>query len=141
MDEERTRENFYLRLERAPHAAKGFFETIATHFDRRNDTAVKYTRTGGADMRLWAIWTSPRGTERRQVFATLAWKPKLSAVFSRCMLVPAELKLLGITGATQPASPTEPLNSEMRLGEDYWRMQVGSFVRILETARIKLVGV
>ena len=141
MNEEEKRQIFIRRLNSAPHAAKGFFETVATHFERRNDTAVKYTRKDGGDMRLWAYWTTPRGAEKRQIFATLAWQPTAQTVFTRCQLVPDELELLGLTGATKPTSPAEPQRSDIRLGEDYWRLHVGAFIRILETARIKLVGV
>jgi len=30
------REHFYERIKDAPHAARGFFESIAEHFDRDN---------------------------------------------------------------------------------------------------------
>ena len=92
-------------------------------------------------MRLWAHWTTPRGAEKRQIFATLAWQPSAQVVFTRCKLTPVELELLGLSTATNPTSSTEPRRSEVRLGEDYWRLHVGAFIRILETARIKLVGV
>lgn len=52
MTELEKREAFIRRLSKAPHAARGFFETIASHFERRNDTAVKYTRKdSGAALR------------------------------------------------------------------------------------------
>ncbi|MCA9913730.1 MAG: hypothetical protein KC496_10295 [Anaerolineae bacterium] len=135
------REKFIRKLDGAPHAARGFLETIAAHFERRNDTAVKYTQKDGGDMRLWAYWTSSRGAEKRQIFATLAWQPSEQTVFARCQLAPDELELLGLEGATKPPSSTEPQRSDIRLSEDYWRFHVGPFIRILETARIKLVGV
>jgi hypothetical protein len=62
-------------------------------------------------------------------------------VFGRCELSPSELEALGLQGATKPTSETEPLNSDIRLGEDYWRFRVGDFIHILEAARIKMVGV
>lgn len=138
MNELEKRERFLRTLERAPHAAKGFFETIANHFERRNDTDVKYTHTGNSDMRLLAHWTSVRGAEKKAIFATLAWQPTAQTVFARCKLAPQELALLGLTGATTPTSPNEPQRSELRLAEDYWRFQSSAFIRILETARIKL---
>jgi hypothetical protein len=141
MTEQEKREKFIRKLDGAPHAARGFLETIAAHFERRNDTAVKYTQTDGGDMRLWAYWTSSRGAEKRQIFATLAWQPSAQTVFARCQLAPDELELLGLEGATKPTSSTEPQRSDIRLREDYWRFHVGPFIRILETARIKLVGV
>ena len=91
-------------------------------------------------MRLWAHWTTARGAEKQQIFATLAWQPSEQVVFARCKLSPEELALLGLTGATNPTTPSEPQRSDMRLGEDYWRFQSAVFVRILETARIKLAG-
>jgi hypothetical protein len=140
MTEAEKREGFIRRLQSAPHAARGFFETIAAHFERRNDAEVKYARTNGGDMRLWAYWTSSRGADKRQIFATLAWQPSLRTVFVRCQLAPEELELLGLEGGTKPASPTEPQRSEIRLTESYWRLDVKEFIRILETARIKLAG-
>ena len=47
-----SRENFYARLDTAPHAVRGFFETIIQHFERKNDVLVHHTDTNGGDLRL-----------------------------------------------------------------------------------------
>ncbi|MDQ2092312.1 hypothetical protein [Marimonas arenosa] len=140
MTDEEKREKFIRRLKDAPHGAKGFFETVANHFERRNDTSVKYSATNGGDMRLWAHWTSSRGADKKQIFATLAWQPENKAVFARCQLTPDELGLLGLEGGEKPKSEKEPQNSDIRLDEGFWRFCVEDFIRILEAARIKLVG-
>ncbi|WP_139280790.1 hypothetical protein [Shimia gijangensis] len=141
MTDDEKRDKFIRRLKEAPHGAKGFFETIATHFERRNDTSIKYTSTNGGDMRLWAHWTSARGADKKQIFATMAWQPTNKAVFARCQLTPDELSLLGLEVGEKPKSETEPQNSDIRLDEGYWRFCVEDFIRILEAARIKLVSV
>jgi hypothetical protein len=43
--EQSSREKFYQRIEAAPLAARGFFETVNEHFRRRNDVDVRFTRT------------------------------------------------------------------------------------------------
>jgi hypothetical protein len=135
------RDDFVRRLKDAPYGAMGFFETIAAHFERRNDCSVKYTHTNGGDIRLWGHWTSGRGANKKQIFATLAWQPKNRNVFARCQLTPDDLELLGFDGASKPKSEKEPQKSELHLDENYWRFRVVDFIRILEAARIKLVGV
>ena len=141
MTQDEKRDNFVRRLKDAPYGAKGFFETVASHFELRNDCDVKYTSTNGSDMRLWGHWTSSRGANKEQIFAALAWQPKNRNVFARCQLTPDDLELLGFGGASEPKSETEPQNSELHLDETYWRFRVADFIRILEAARIKLVGV
>lgn len=140
MTDDEKREKFIRRLKDAPYGARGFFETVASHFERRNDTSVKYTATNGGDMRLWAHWASSRGAEKKQIFATMAWQPQNKNVFARCQLTPQELSLLGLHSSEIPKSESEPQKSDIRLDEGYWRFRVEDFVRILEAARIKLVG-
>lgn len=50
------REKFFERIEAAPLAARGFFESVDEHFRQRNDVDVRFTHTNVADMRLWAVW-------------------------------------------------------------------------------------
>jgi hypothetical protein len=40
-----SRENFYARLDTAPHAVRGFFETIIQHVERKNDVLVHFGDT------------------------------------------------------------------------------------------------
>ena len=47
-----SRENFYARLDTAPHAVRGFFETIVQHFERKNDVLVRHTNSDGGNLRL-----------------------------------------------------------------------------------------
>jgi len=54
--EQSARDKFYARIETAPLAARGFFESIDEHFRQRNDVEVNFTYTSIADMRLSAIW-------------------------------------------------------------------------------------
>ena len=56
--EQSAREKFYERIETAPLAARGFFESVDEHFRPRNDVTVTYTQTGSTDMRLWAHWAT-----------------------------------------------------------------------------------
>ena len=53
--EQSARDKFFERIEAAPLAAQGFFESVDEHFRPRNDVNVRFTHTNVADMRLWAI--------------------------------------------------------------------------------------
>ena len=53
--EQSAREKFYERIEAAPLAARGFFESVDEHFHLRNDVDVRFTHTTFADPRLWAV--------------------------------------------------------------------------------------
>jgi len=46
------RDNFEARLVDAPLAARGFFESVIEHFDKRNSVKVHFTDTNGGDLRL-----------------------------------------------------------------------------------------
>ena len=134
-----TREEFYQRLHDAPYAARGFFETVGQHFERRNDVNVHYTATNVADLRLEAVWQRRNGTEGSQNFATMYWQTKNQCVAARCYLTPDELGIFGFDGATTPKSATEPLKSDLSLGEGAWRFRVHDFIRAMEAARIKIM--
>lgn len=134
-----TREEFYQRLHDAPYAARGFFETVGEHFQRRNDVNVHYTGTNVADLRLEAVWQRRNGTEGSQNFATMYWQTQNQRVFGRCYLVPDELAVLGFEGATKPKSATEPLKSDLSLDERVWRYRAQEFIRAMEAARIKML--
>jgi hypothetical protein len=71
--EQSARDKFYQRIEAAPLAAQGFFESVDQHFQPHNDVDVRFTHTNVADMRMWAIWESDAGKEREQLFATTTW--------------------------------------------------------------------
>ena len=61
------REHFYERIKDAPHAARGFFETIAEYFERDNMVQPHYTDTnGGFDFHRCAEPNLKRRTERRR---------------------------------------------------------------------------
>lgn len=133
------REGFYKHLASVPHGARGFFETVGQHFERRNNVQVHYTDTNGADMRLKAIWQGDDGQEGGQNFATMYWQTKKQRVSGRCYLTPNELAALGFEGATPPKAQREPLNSDILLEESAWRFRAQDFIRAMEAARIKLL--
>lgn len=129
------REHFYERLERAPHAARGFFESIYEHFQRDNMVVPHHTDTNGGDLRL-AMPGEVLGQKRLRNFATMYWQTSKQIVFSRTYLTPDELAVMGFICARKPASDTEPLSSDIRLGEEIWRYGVRDFIRALEMAKI-----
>jgi len=133
-----SRENFYAKLDTAPHAVLGFFETIIQHFERKNDVLVHHTDANGGDLRL-AI--PPEVLEQNQLrnFATLYWQSTKHVVFSRTYLTPDELMGFGFDMGAVPTSKTEPLNSDIRLVEQQWRYGVADFIKALEAAKIKML--
>ena len=94
-----SRENFYARPDTAPHAVRGFFETIIQHFERKNDVLVHHTNTNGGDLRL-AIPPELLGEKRLRNFATLYWQSRKQVVFSRTYLTPNELASFGFDMGT-----------------------------------------
>ena len=132
------RDKFFERIEVAPLAARGFFESVDEHFRQRNDVDVRFTHTTVADMRLWAVWVDDEDEQREQIFATLTWQPKNLAVFARTKLTPEECGYFGFDGAEKPKADSEPQNSELRLFEEDWRYGVLPFIRALEAAKMKL---
>lgn len=132
------RDEFFERIDAAPLAARGFFESVYEHFRQRNDVDVRFTHTDFADMRLWAIWESDAGREREQIFATLTWQSKNLAVFARTKLTPEEFVYFGFKGAEKPKAASEPQNSDIRLFEEDWRYGALPFIRALEAAKMKL---
>ena len=134
------REHFYERIKDAPHAARGFFESIAEHFDRDNMVQPHYTDTNGGDLRL-AILGELLGQKQRRNFATMHWQPSKHVVFARTYLTPDELAVLGFDDAVAPTSNSEPLNSDVRLGETVWRYGGRDFIRVLDMAKVKLLDV
>ena len=134
------REKFYERIEAAPLAARGFFESIDEHFRQRNDADVRFIHTTFADMRLWAVWETDSGKQREQIFATMTWQPKNLAVFARTKLTPEEFAYLGFESAEKPKADSEPQNSDIRLFEEAWRYGALPFIRALEAAKMKLIN-
>lgn len=130
------RDNFYERLERAPHAARGFFESIFAHFQRDNMVEPHHTDTKGGDLRL-AIPGEVLGQKMRRNFATMYWQSTKQVVFSRTYLTPDELSVLGFESALKPKDKNESLMSDVRLGEDVWRYGTQKFIRALEMAKVK----
>ena len=132
------RDKFFERIEVAPLAARGFFESVDEHFRQRNDVDVRFTHTTVADMRLWAVWVDDEDEQREQIFATLTWQPKNLAVFARTKLTPEEFVYFGFDGAEKPKADSEPQNSELRLFEEDWRYGALPFIRALEAAKIRI---
>jgi len=129
---------FYERLNTAPHAVRGFFESIASHFSGRNDVRVHHTGTNTADMRL-AIPAGLIGKGGRdRNIATMYWQSDNLVVSSRTYLTPEELQHFGFLEATKPTGETEPLKSELRLDEKVWRFGAMDFIKVLEAAKLKM---
>lgn len=133
-----SRDNFYERLETAPYAVRGFFETIMQHFERKNDVRVHHTDTNSGDLRL-AIPGAVLGQTMHRNFATMYWQSTKQVVFSRTYLTPDELASFGFGMGTAPKAASEPLKSDIRLSEAQWRHGVGDFIKALEAAKIKMV--
>lgn len=134
------REHFYQRLEGAPHAARGFFESIYVHFERDNVAKPHHTDAHGGDLRI-AVLGDVLGQRRQRNFATMHWQTNKHVVFARTYLTPNELAVLGFAGATEPKADGEPLNSDIRLGEDVWRHGSKDFIKALEMAKLKFLDV
>ncbi len=132
-------DRFYKKLETAPHAVSGFFETITEHFNRRNDVIVHYTDTNDGDLRL-AVPPDVLGRQRLRNFSTMYWQSTKHVVFARTFLTPDELTGFGFDSGTVPKSATEPLNSDIRLTEQQWRYGVSDFIKALEAAKIKMLN-
>lgn len=132
------REHFYQRLQGAPLAACGFFESVITHFDRDNVVDVHFTDTHGGDLRL-VIPGDVLNQQSKRNFATMYWQKNNKSVFARSYLSPEELSVFGFVDATKPTSEKEPLNSEVRLGEDIWRYGALKFIQALEISKIGFV--
>ena len=64
------RQNFFDRLDGAPYALSGFFESIIEHFVKRNDVIVHYTGTNGGDLRL-AVPGEMVGQHKKRNFVTM----------------------------------------------------------------------
>jgi hypothetical protein len=131
------RETFEARLANAPLAARGFFESVIEHFDKRNSVKVHFTDTNGGDLRL-AVPGEVLGQKSLRNFATMYWQTSKQVVFARTFLSPDELGLFGIPNSAETAS-SEPLNSEVRMGAEVWRYRALSFIRALEAAKLKLL--
>ena len=132
------RDNFEARLVDAPLAARGFFESVIEHFDKRNSVKVHFTDTNGGDLRL-AVPGEVLGQKSLRNFATMYWQTSKQVVFARTFLSPDELGLFGIPNSAETAS-SEPLNSEVRMGAEVWRYRALSFIRALEAAKLKLLN-
>jgi hypothetical protein len=132
------RDNFEARLVDAPLAARGFFESVIEHFDKRNSVKVHFTDTNGGDLRL-AVPGEVLGQKSLRNFATMYWQTSKQVVFARTFLSPDELGLFGVTNSTETSS-SEPLNSEVRMGAEVWRYGALAFIRALEAAKLKLLN-
>lgn len=134
-----TREDFFHRLEAAPHAVKGFFETIETRFADRNTAFVHFTGTNKGDMRI-AIPKELTKTGKHRNFVTLYWQVRKRAIHTRILLTPEELANLGFADAVVPKSSTEPLKADLHITEDLWRNNAGDFGHCLEAAHTKMLA-
>ncbi len=138
--EQSAREKFYERIDAAPLAARGFFESVDEHFRQRNDVDVRFTHTTFADMRLWAVWETDTGKQREQIFATMTWKHNKNAVSAQTKLTPDEFIYFGFSNAVSPNDKGETQNSKIQLLEEDWRYGALPFIRALEEAKMKLVN-
>lgn len=134
--EQSARQKFYERIEAAPLAVRGFFESVENHFEKLNDVDVRFTHTNVADMRLWALWGASNGKQRQQIFAALTWQPRIQAIYARTKLTPNEFKPLGYSNAEKIVN--QPQNSKIKLFEENWRYGALPFIRALEAAKMKL---
>jgi hypothetical protein len=134
------REKFFERIDVAPLAARGFFESVDEHFRQRNDVDVRFTHTTVADMRLWAVWVDDADEQRKQIFGTVTWQPKKLAVFARTKLTPEEFVYFGFKDAEKPKAASEPQNSDICLFEEDWRYSALPFIHALEAAKMKSQG-
>ena len=50
------------------------------------------------------------------------------------------MTLFGFAGVKIPRNTNEPLNSELRLGEQDWRYRAQDFIRACEAAALKMMG-
>lgn len=133
------KERFYNKLETAPHAVRGFFETISEHFGRKNDVLVHHTDTKGGDLRL-AVPPEVLRRKKLRNFATMYWQSSDQLVVTRTFLTPAELVGFGFDTGTVPTSPKEPLKSDIGLTEQQWRYGVSDFIKALEAAKMKMLN-
>ena len=132
------RENFEARVDVAPLAARGFFESIIEHFDKRNSVKVHYTDTNGGDLRL-AVPGAVLGQQRLRNFATMYWQTTKHVVFARTFLTPEELEVFGIANSRE-TSRSEPLKSEVWMGAEVWRYGALTFIRALEAAHFAFLS-
>ena len=132
------KDNFEARLVDAPLAARGFFESVIEHFDKRNSVKVHFTDTNGGDLRL-AVPGEVLGQKSLRNFATMYWQTSKQVVFARKFLSPDELGLFGIPHSTK-TSNDEPLNSEVRMGAEVWRYGALTFIRALEAAHFAFLS-
>jgi hypothetical protein len=58
----------------------------------------------------------------------------------RSYLSPEEMAVFGFLGVKIPRNINEPLNSELRLGEQDWRYRAQDFIRASEAAALKMMG-
>jgi len=94
------RDNFEARLVDAPLAARGFFESVIEHFDKRNSVKVHFTDTNSGDLRL-AVPGEVLGQRRLRNFATMYWQTSKHVVFARTFLSPEELDVFGIPNSAK----------------------------------------
>ena len=73
---------FYASIDDAPVPLKAFFDQVAGHFRSKDNTSVAYTFSNGrkGQMRIWAFWKKPNGTEGKRVTATLHWQSRKHAI-------------------------------------------------------------
>jgi hypothetical protein len=126
------RDNFEARLDKAPLAARGFFESVIEHFEKRNSVKVHFTDTNGGDLRL-AVPGEVLGQNRLRNFATMYWQTTKQVVMARTFLSPEELSFFGIVNGRE-TSKTEPLNSEVWMDAEVWRYGDLTFIRALEAS-------
>ena len=134
-----SRENFDAKTATAPRAVQGLFETVIEHFKKRNDICAHHMDTRAGHLRL-ALPAELAQHHTIRKFSTLYWQSRSQEIFARSYLMPEEMAVFGFTCVTIPRNINEPLNSELRLGEQDWRYRAQDFIRANEAAALKIMG-
>ena len=131
------RKKFLDKMLGAPDDAVALIEKIQNHFGSRVD-AVTYFRNV-PDLRLAALWKSSRGSDRKQVFATIQWRPRLLAFRVGAFIQPSVWNTLGFKGAK--LFTKDPLISYISIPPTDWRKNEHGLMSALEAAkRDRLTG-
>jgi hypothetical protein len=132
------RDKFFAKMADAPGDALALIENIQHHFGSRVD-AVTYFRNV-PDLRLAALWQSNRGRDRKQVFATIQWQPRLLAFRVGAFIQPSVWSTMGFQGAN--LFTKDPLISYISIPPAAWRGNRRGLISALEAAkRDMLTGV
>ena len=130
---------FYASIANAPVPARMFFDQLAKHFQKRDDSSVAYTFANNrkGQMRIWAFWGKANGKEGKRVTATLHWQSRKQTVFVRCLLTPLEIKRHGFHAVDEPKGEEEALKCDLFLHERDWSHRTGDVIAALDASANK----